>query len=166
MVTILTQTGGATPHLSSEARNAFLLFQGRAIPRENNSFFLSLLGQTTGVISSLKLPSQPAQFLIKAHDVQILSFFFLFLLTWQHLPAWKAVAGLIDFSFMFNGWDISGTCTPWRRTPLVLTFDQGTHGSRWISASSYFVQLIIWWLLWKYRTLAELWHIKAQVRFS
>lgn len=49
----------------------------------------------------------------------------------------------IDFSFMFNGCDASGTCTPWRRTPLALTFGQGTLGSKWISATSYFVELII-----------------------
>lgn len=61
----------------------------------------------------------------------------------------------IDFSFMLNGCDASGTCTLRSRAPPALTFGHSTHGSKWILATFYFVERIITWLLWKYRTPAE-----------
>lgn len=61
----------------------------------------------------------------------------------------------IDFSFMLNGCDASGTCTLRSRAPPELTFGHSTHSSKWILATFYFVERIITWLLWKYRTPEE-----------
>lgn len=49
----------------------------------------------------------------------------------------------IDFSLVLNGCDASGTCTPRSRAHPTLTFGHGTHGSKGISATYYFVERII-----------------------